>query len=163
MQRDVAGGGVALTNGIHMLDRIAYVCGQPLTLVGGSAGYTQQLGDVEDTAAMQLRLADGTPAHLLASWVRGGQGTDDELTIYGTGGTLRVWAWRGWRFEPIDGCAEERACYDPKDNTFVRGRIGMAGAIREFVSAVTDERDTDPLPEEALAAQAIIDEFYRGI
>ncbi|MFH1566727.1 MAG: Gfo/Idh/MocA family oxidoreductase, partial [Gemmatimonadota bacterium] len=52
VQRRRAGGGVALTNGVHMLDRMAWLCGQPLRFLAGRAGWTHHLGDVEDTAAM---------------------------------------------------------------------------------------------------------------
>src|SRR5262249_20637720 len=70
LTRALAGGGVALTNGIHMLDRVAWLLGQSLTFHSGAAGRTQALGDVEDTATMQLTLADATPVTLLASWIK---------------------------------------------------------------------------------------------
>src|SRR5262249_19733765 len=70
LNRALAGGGVALTNGIHMLDRVAWLLGQELVFRSGAAGHTQELGDIEDTATMQLTLADGTPVALLASWIK---------------------------------------------------------------------------------------------
>jgi predicted dehydrogenase len=165
LQRQFAGGGVALTNGIHMLDRITWMCGQPLRFHSGVAGWTYQLGDIEDTAAMQLSLADGTPVAFLAAWPHG-SGLDDELTIYGSEGTLRIWAWRGWRFEPIQpnaGEAEEHTGYRPDDDRAARARIGMSGALAEFAGAIAEGRTPDPAPEQVLAAQAIVEEFYRHV
>ena len=120
MQREYAGGGVALTSGIHMLDRIGWVCGQDLTYHYGEARWTKLQGDVEDTALMLLSLGDGTPVSLLAAWPRSGGPMDDELTVYGTEGTLRIWAWRGWRFEPVQGAPEEYSCYPPDADPFTK-------------------------------------------
>jgi len=159
-QRQFAGGGVALTNGIHMLDRIAWVCDQPLRFHSGVAGWTQQLGDIEDTATMQLALQDGTPVSLLAAWPCVAAPLDDELTIYGTRGTLRIWAWRGWRFEPHDGAAEEHSGYEPEDSSLARAYIGMGGALREFAAAIEEKRVPNPAPEQILAAQELVEQFY---
>lgn len=155
---ELAGGGVALTNGIHMVDRVAWVCGQPLRFHDGVAGWSQQIGDIEDTAAMQLSLADGTPVHFLASWPRRDGGVDDELTVYGTKGTLRIWAWRGWRFEPSDGPAEEHKTCAAGEK---KGHVGMSGALMEFAAAILEGREPSPSAEEILAAHEIIDQFYK--
>jgi predicted dehydrogenase len=162
-QRATAGGGVALTNGVHLIDRIAYACGQPLRFISGAAGWTQAIGDVEDTAALTLALADGTPTQVLVSWPRRLGDVDDELTLYGTLGTLRVRAWDGLRFEPADGPAEEVPCYTPQADLYARVRVGMTAALAEFASAVLDGHPPDPPPEAAVTAQAIVDQFYVSI
>lgn len=162
-ERRFAGGGVALTDGIHMVDRVAWVCGQPLRYHYGVAGWSHRLGDIEDTAAMQLSLADGTPVHLLTAFPRNKGTLDDELTIYGAQGTLRIWAWRGWRFEPEDGEAQEYSCYQPEDDHFAKARLGMAGALSEFAAAILEGRLADPSPQDALDAQGIIEAFYNQV
>ena len=154
---------MALTNGIHMLDRIGWVCGQDLTYHHGAAGWTQQQGDVEDTAMMQLSLADGTPVSLLAAWPRTDGTVDDELTVYGPAGTLRIWAWRGWRFEPMLGAPEEESSYPSDADPPARVRVGMTGALREFASAVVEGRPARPSAGEILEIQAIVDRFYRQV
>jgi phthalate 4,5-cis-dihydrodiol dehydrogenase len=159
-RRRQAGGGVALTNGVHMLDRIGWVCGQAVRFRSGVAGCADRLGDVEDTASMHLSLADGTPVLLLAAWFRGPGVTDDELTVYGTGGTLRVWAWRGWAFEPAGGAREEHACYPDAADHAARARIGMAGALAEFAAAIAARRPASPGFGEILQVQRLIDRFY---
>jgi predicted dehydrogenase len=160
-ERKKAGGGVAITNGIHMLDRIAFVCGQPLRFLDGTAGWTQRLGDIEDTASMQLELADGAPVHLLAAWPVGDKALDDELTVYGARGTVRVWAWRGWRFESIKGVTREVSCHAGAADPGTRSRLGMGAALREFASAILERREPNPTAREVLAAQEIIEQFYR--
>jgi predicted dehydrogenase len=159
-----AGGGVALTNGVHMVDRIAALTGQELTFVAGRAGYSAKLGDVEDTAAMLLSLQNGAPVQVLASWPLGKYRSDDELTVYGTRGTLRIWSWRGWRFEPADGSAmEEHHCYAAEDDLEARVQKGVAGAMQEFALAILEQREPNPPASAALKAQVLIEEFYQHI
>ena len=162
LDRAQAGGGVATTNGVHMLDRIAWVCGQPLRLHHGILGHTQHLGDVEDTASLLLSLADQTPVSLLASWPRGNGATDDELTLYGTGGILRIWAWRGWAFEPGAGPPEVHVCYPEEADHAARARVGMTGALTEFVSAIAEGRRAGPAFREILEVQRLLDRLYRS-
>jgi predicted dehydrogenase len=125
---------VALTNGVHMLDRIAALTGQSITFEYGRAGFKAKLGDVEDTATLSLSLSDGTPVQVLAAWPRGGSACDDELTLYGTGGTLRVWAWRGWRFEPLAGteAPSETASYSPEADSTAAAALAAQELIEEF-------------------------------
>lgn len=162
-RQSTAGGGVALTNGIHMLDRIAYVTGQSLRLLHGVAGRSAALGDIEDTASMLLALEDGTPVQLLAAWPRGNGPGDDELTIYGSRGTLRIWAWRGWRFEPSDASApEQQECYAATDDPAARVRVGVKAAMEEFASAIVQQRAPDPPADAALKAQRLVEDFYHA-
>lgn len=160
-QRRHAGGGVALTNGVHMLDRIRWLCGQPLRLRAATAGWSHGQGDVEDTAAMQLELADGTPVQFLAAWPRGAGPTDDELTLYGSAGTLRVWSWRGLRFEPLGGEPESWEGYPADMDAAARVRVGMRGALDEFAAAIATGRAAAPDAGELLDIQRLLDEFYR--
>ena len=164
LQRQSSGGGVAMTNGVHMLDRIAWISGQPLRFLSGQAGWTHELGDVEDTAAMLLALDDGTPAALLATWYRGaGDVLDDELTVYGAAGTLRVWSWRGWAFEPVDGEREEHEGYPVDMDRLGRVRVGMTAALAEFAAAIREDRPASPGADDILAIQRLLHEFYTHV
>jgi predicted dehydrogenase len=161
--RALAGGGVALTNGVHMLDRIAFVTGEELVFQTGHAGYSAQLGDIEDTAMMQLRLQkSGAPVQLLMAWPRGASDGDDELTLYGSAATLRVWAWRGWRLEPLNGKtpAQEKFCYSPQDDISARVRIGVRAALEEFAAAIQENRAPRPCAAASVQAQRLVEEFY---
>ena len=75
--KKTAGGGVALCNGIHMLDRMAWIAGGRLRFEHGTAQAVHMapragVGDTEDTVTMALTLAlpggREAPASLLASW-----------------------------------------------------------------------------------------------
>ncbi len=158
-----AGGGVALTNGVHMLDRIAFVTGEELVFETGRAGYNAKLGDIEDTAMMQLHLQNsGIPVQLLMAWPRGAAASDNELTLYGNAATLRVWAWSGWRLEPMNGTApaQETMCYLPQSDTPARVRLGVLRALEEFAAAIRENREPRPRAEESVKSQRLIEEFY---
>ncbi|MCC7193486.1 MAG: Gfo/Idh/MocA family oxidoreductase [Phycisphaeraceae bacterium] len=162
--RDKAGGGVALTNGVHMLDRLAFITGKRLSFTSGHAGYTQGMGDAEDTAAMLLQFEDGIPAQFLASWRRGSpMQMDDELTVYGTNGTIRIFAWRGWRFEPLNGEARETHSFPKEWGLADVVRSAMSSAMQEFADAVKTGVSIHPLTEAALTSQTLIDAFYRHV
>jgi predicted dehydrogenase len=161
--RKLAGGGVALTNGVHMLDRIAFVTGDELVFENGRAGCSANLGDVEDAAMMQLHLRkNGAPVQLLMAWPRGAGNGDDELTLYGSAATLRVWAWRGWRLEPLNGktSPQETLCYASQDDISARVQVGVRGALEEFAAAIREKRAPRPRTERSLAAQHLVEEFY---
>jgi len=162
-QKSLAGGGVALTNGIHMLDRLAAVLGRPLRLIAGQAQISGELGDIEDAAAMLLTTPDRIPIQLLAAWPRGGGRCDDELTIYGEKGTLRAWAWRGWAFEPSNAAdrPHNQQCYPTADDVEARVRVGITGALREFMAAIVEHRPPNPSAADALAAQQLVEQFYQ--
>lgn len=164
-QANLAGGGVAMTNGIHMLDRIAAITGQSLRFHSGAARYDAHLGDVEDAAAMFLTLDNGVPVQLLAAWPRGDSKVDDELTLYGTQGTLRLWAWRGWRFEPIDDGRPPVEQHPHPTGSDVQSivRTGLSGALREFVMAIVEQRQPNPDAEAAITAQELVESFYRHV
>ncbi|MCC6240951.1 MAG: Gfo/Idh/MocA family oxidoreductase [Phycisphaerales bacterium] len=160
-----AGGGVAMTSGIHMLDRIAAITGRPLQFHSGVARYDAHLGDVEDTAAMFLTLDSGVPVQLLAAWPSGDSQVDDELTLYGTKGTLRLWAWRGWRFEPVAGDQGpfEQNSYPSEAGSESIVRLGLRGALKEFGAAIMEHRQPNPSAGDAIVAQELIESFYRHV
>ncbi len=162
--KKLAGGGVALTSAIHMIERIAAITGQKLTFMSGRAGYKFNLGDVEDTASMFFTLENGAPVQLFAAWPVGESHMDDELTIYGTKGTLRIWAWRGWRFEPLNKeASQEKYFYPTEASMATRVQSGVANALQEFASAILEKREPIPPATAALKAQELIEEFYQYV
>ncbi|RYZ80575.1 MAG: Gfo/Idh/MocA family oxidoreductase [Proteobacteria bacterium] len=160
-----AGGGVALTNGVHMLDRVSFLTGQSLKFEHGRVGFRAGLGDVEDTAALFLSLEDNTPVQILAAWPYGVSAPDDELTIYGSNGTLRVWAWRGWRFEPVSGVEQplEIASYEATADIEMRIYAGVNNALGDFVDTVKSHRTFHSTAIGAIASQELIEQFYEYV
>jgi predicted dehydrogenase len=154
-----AGGGFGLTSGIHMVDHLAWLTGEPLTLDSASFGHSQKLGDVEDTAAFSLRLQSGAPARVLVCMRAEGAGLEGRIDIYGRKGTLRIEPWRGWKLES-QGRVSEKVIFEPGAGVPERALTGMIGAMAEFVASIRESRQPHPAPEESLVAQRIIEQAY---
>jgi predicted dehydrogenase len=144
-----------------MLDRIAFMTGRSLSYVGGAIGHNVGRGDIEDTAAMLLRLDDGTPVQLLAAWPVGTPSVDDELTFYGDKGTLRVKAWKGWQLDPIGGKGVFNEQYPPEQQSTAHVDSAFAAVFAEFADAIHTGRPASPSADDVLAAQTLIDTYYR--
>ena len=158
-KRSQSGGGVGLTSGVHMIDHVAWLTGEQLVFDSARFGYSQALGEVEDTSAFFLHLASGVPVHILLSWRSGGPELDGRIQIYGDQGTLRVHPWRGWELESTGQAREET--YFANDLTIPeRVLVGMSGALSEFIDAIQDNRKPRPAPEESLLSQRIIEQAY---
>jgi len=159
-QRSQSGGGVGLTSGVHLIDHVAWLTDQRLTLASARFGYSQGFGNVEDTAAFFLHLNSGAPVHILLSWRSAGAGLEALVCIYGTKGTLRIRPWHGWELELTD--ETKRQIHFPDQLTIPeRALQGMMGALSEFISAARQGRKPQPAPEEALLSQAIIEQAYQ--
>jgi predicted dehydrogenase len=142
-----------------MVDHLSWLAGEPLTLDCASFGYSQKLGDVEDTAALSLHLHSGAPARVLVCMRAEGAGLEGRIDIYGRKGTLRIEPWRGWRLES-QGRVSEKVIFEPTVTVPDRALTGMVGAMAEFVASIRESRRPDPAPEESLVAQRIIEQAY---
>ena len=158
--KEKAGGGVGLTSGIHLLDHVAWILGHPLSLQGAQFGYSQTLGDIEDTAAFFLTSDNGTPVHLTLAWRSEGKSLEGSLCFHGTQGTLQVDCWGGWKIETGNGC-EQLSCFDDGTSIAERALVGMTSALKEFVAAIRESRPPNPSPDESLVSQRIIEQAYQ--
>ncbi len=160
-QSALAGGGFGLTSGVHLIDHLAWLTGEPLTLESAAFGFSQKLGDVEDTAAFSLRLRSGAPVRILVCMRAEGAGLEAHIDIYGRKGTLRIEPWGGWKLER-QGEVSGRVIFDSAVSVPERALTGMMGAMAEFAASIRENRPPDPAPEESLAAQRIIEQAYAG-
>jgi predicted dehydrogenase len=160
LDRKQAGGGVGLTSGIHLIDHVSWISQRGLTLQSATFASGEALGNIEDTAAFALRMENGAPVHVLLCWRKRGVGLDGHLTIVGTAGTLKVWPW-GWSRVQTEMGTEEKSFFAEESTIAERALVGMRGALQEFVDAIRQNRSPDPLPEESLISQAIIEEAYQ--
>src|SRR5262245_48070029 len=159
VHRRRAGGGVALTSGIHWLDHIAWICGEPLTLKAACLGDAQKLGDVEDAAALFLQLPGGTPVHIVLCWRKGDRTLDCQLTIVGSEGTLKVSPW-GTLSLVTQEDSLTKSFFRRNSKTSERALVGIKGALEEFITAVKESRLPKPAPRDSLASQALIEHGY---
>jgi predicted dehydrogenase len=91
----ISGGGVLIDNGSHSVDIMRYLCG-PIQDLKAIFGKRWQEIDVEDTAKLFVRCADGTMASIDLSWSIHKE-SPFYIHVYGTAGTLEV-GWKGSRY-----------------------------------------------------------------
>lgn len=157
--KSLAGGGVGLTNGIHLLDHTAWITGQSLSLDSARFCYSHALGDIDDVAAFSLHLSAGAPVQILMGWRADASELQGEVSIFGSRGTLTIHVWKGWRLTNAKG-SRNKVCFDEQSTFAQRACVGMENALTEFVAAVREGRDPHPRAEETLTSQRLIEQAY---
>ena len=158
--KSLAGGGVGLTSGIHLLDHVAWITGQSLSLESASLRCSPTLGDIENVASFSLHLSQGAPVQVLLCWRPGNGDLAGELSVFGSKGTLTVQVWGGWKLTNERGL-QEKICFDERLTVAQRACEGMKLALTEFVEAVHEQRDPVPRAQETLVSQRLIEQAYR--
>jgi len=181
--KNAAGGGPLIDLGVHVLDLILYVLGNPkVTTVSASsyaeigpqgkgnwAGTAQKFipeghkgYEVEDLASAFLRFEDGGTLLLEASWASYGEMEDDfGIQVYGSNGGARLHSvkysdedtLRLW--SSIGNTTQESA------PTVVK-RNGHREIIRGFVDGILNRTPVSPDGREGLDRVRLIDAIYRS-
>jgi len=82
------GGGVLMNQGIHLIDLLVWLMGDPVD-VQAQAATLQRAVEVEDTLTATLRFADGAQA-VVAATTTSEPGFPHRVEIYGTGGGAQI-------------------------------------------------------------------------
>lgn len=175
-RRELAGGGVLMDIGVHMLDLSLWLLGFPRVL--GVRGETQSIHgprgrgiggwgvdhvaggtfDVEDFAALHLRLADGGLLTVEVSWALYGRdelrlqvlgdqaGADMSADLYGTATPLRLFRDEG-----------EVIANVPK-----LGGSEWDRSMARFVAAIREDTEPTASGAEALQVLELLDATYRS-
>ncbi|WP_324715846.1 Gfo/Idh/MocA family oxidoreductase [Carboxydochorda subterranea] len=85
--RELAGGGVLMTQGVHSVDKVQFVTGRRVLRVSGRAWYREDLG-LEVAGGLWLELDGGVTATIVQSGYRGAP--RHEIEVIGTRGRLRA-------------------------------------------------------------------------
>ena len=151
--QETAGGGMMMYNGIHSLDRLAWLAGSPIARVSGAMGaFCYPVAD-EDSAIATVTFHNGAlgavvqhksqaPA-TLAGW---------QTMVYGTDGGIHLTSERGMNL--ISG-KERFTLHTEEDDRFL-------GAFREFAAAIREERDPLPSGEDGVRALLAVEALYEA-
>lgn len=86
--QDLSGGGVLLEQGIHIVDLVRYLLGEPAQILAQSSRYFWNFPEVEDNCFLLLKTVEGMAAQIHVSWT---QWTNIfSLEIFGRDGYLRL-------------------------------------------------------------------------
>jgi predicted dehydrogenase len=152
-QRALAGGGLMMYNGVHSMDRLAWLAGSRIARVTGVLGTLCYPIEVEDTAIGTVVFENGSVGVViqhkslatttLNRW---------ETTVWGTEGAITVS--QGGMLEVMANREKVRVTVQEDDR--------WLGALREFVSAVTCGRDPEPGGEDGARALAVVMALYEA-
>jgi predicted dehydrogenase len=180
--KEAAGGGPLIDLGVHVLDMILYILGNPkVTSVsantyaeigptgrGGWVGRArQQMSDdqtyeVEDLATAFLRLEDGGTLLLEASWAAFTEmGDDFGVQLYGSEKGARIFSKNYALTDTLDiyeGFGDTTMDAKPR----LVARQGHAEIIRGFVDAILEGTPLTPDGYEGLDRVRLIDAIYRS-
>jgi predicted dehydrogenase len=131
-----SGGGVVVTNGVHSLDRVAWILGEALALRSARLS-SQVLTTCEDTAILELS-AGGVPVHISELWGPGPV-PPSELTVIGSHGTCWTDAEGNWR---LSSCLDASA-----SGCRPNGYSELAAQWLSFRALVLEGRADDTLPQ----------------
>ena len=150
--RAASGGGMMMYNGVHSIDRLAWLAGSPIARATATAGTFCYPVEVEDTLVGAVVFASGAlgaviqqksdAAATLAGW---------DTMVWGTRGAIKV---SGGVLEAVSD--KERTRVEvPEDDRFL-------GAVREFAGAIAGQRDPQPGGADGRSALASVLALYEA-
>jgi predicted dehydrogenase len=150
--RTVSGGGMMMYNGVHSIDRLAWLAGSPIARVSGVAGTFSYPVEVEDTLVGAVVFRSGTLGAVIqhksdAPVTLGGWDT----AIWGTRGAIKV-----------SGGALEVASDKERTRLDVREDDRFLGALREFAGAIREGREPIPGSDDGRRALAAVLGLYEA-
>lgn len=158
----VSGGGVAITDAIHLLDRISWLLNQDLKFVSGCASKSISGVEVESCVEMLCTTRAGTPVSVGSLFCEGPKFWDDGLLIIGTAGVLKIKAWSHVELQTYGSEPVSFSCYDSETPTSERGAVGQMAALRNFVDACHHTQECEAEITSVLNAHRVIDAFYHS-
>jgi predicted dehydrogenase len=160
LKKQYAGGGAALTSGIHLVDRLRWFLGDEVQAVTGSAGNPYFGGDVDDRGQMHLVFHSGVSAQITMALMREPHPLVCDLQIIGTLGSLTVHTWQGYEIWNQAGHRTEVVYTNEPHPTKVL--VGIKGEIGEFCASIAAGRTPWPSAEESTRALKVIMGFYES-
>ena len=180
--KEAAGGGPLIDLGVHVLDMLMYVLGNPevhsvtgttYAQIGptgrggwpGSARFKvteEQPYEVEDLASAFIRLKNGATVLLEASWASFTEMVDDfGIQLYGSEGGARIFA---KQYALTDTLEVYRNFGNTTEDSKPRiiGHKGHSQVIHSFIDAILLGTPMEPSGLEGLANIQLIDAIYRS-
>jgi len=156
----VAGGGVALTDSIHLVDRVSWLLGEPLRFVGGTSRNLYPDSEVEDCAEILCNSRSGIPVTIGSFFFSGPKVWEDGLTIFGTKGVMTIQAWSHVEWRSYGGGTRREEGYGSLEMES-RPLVGHRAALGDFVASIREGKSSGAEGASVLSAQEVIDSFYQ--
>ncbi len=159
----MAGGGVAMTDSIHLIDRVEWLLGEPLDFVGGAARQLMPESSVEDCAEILCTSRSGVPVTIGSFFYSGPKMWEDGLTLFGTLGWMKIRAWSHVEWQLYGGEVQRWEGYAPESHAAFRSQIGHRAALLEFIEALREGRPPEGDGVSTLNPQKVVHDFYASV
>ncbi len=161
--RELSGGGVLLEQGIHVVDLVRHLLGEPAKVLGSVSRAFWNFPDVEDNCFLLLETEDGQTAQIHVSWT---QWTNlFSLEIFGRDGFVELTGRDGhygpprliWSKRKADHSRPEEEVfeYPPQNNSWQR-------EWADFMNAIETGSQPQGNCNDALRAQQIVEAAYES-
>jgi predicted dehydrogenase len=158
LDKNLAGGGVAMSDGIHLIDRVRWFAGDEVQRVAGSTANKFLSSSVEDSAQMFLWFGRNITAQLTMAFINVPHPLVCDLRVMGTKGSILVHTWQGYTLHEPSG-TRHKTFYRNEPHEY-KVEAGLKAEIEEFCSAIRENRSPCPSPEDSLRALEIVQAFY---
>ncbi len=156
-----AGGGALIDMGVHAIDTVRYLLGDPEP-VGVYARLGTRYGDyaVDDAGILLISWADGSESLIECGWWHPHMdGPEASTQLFGTRGYARLFP------TAITHIVDRKPVPQPLELPERDGHLDphiFAGQLAELVAAIREERDPAPGAEHGLAVMRICEAAYRS-
>jgi len=161
LQRQYSGGGVALTSGIHLVDRLHWFTNDEVIAVSGSANNVCFGTDVEDTGQLSLRFRGAKSAQVTMAFFPEPHPLVCDLEIFGTRGSIVVHTWQG--YEMHTGSSHHEKLFYTDETHVSKVQVGIDAEVREFCRSIVENRDPWPTADESTRALEVVMAYYEAI
>lgn len=144
-QRALAGGGALADMGVHAIDTVRFLLGDPLpTRVCATIGTRYGTYDVDDDGILLISWSQGTNSLVESGWWHPHkEGLEAETEVYGTKGYARIFP----REEPSE---DYEHCTQPM----------YTAQMSEFLDAVAEDRQPSPGGEDGRIVLQVVQDAY---
>lgn len=132
--RDISGGGVLITNGVHLLDRIQTVTGCEFARIC-RVQIARDPAGMDTVASTAGTLDGGIPVMLHMEWSE--TRSEKNLTLYGTKGRIEVSVWDYASLHTGDGSITVRP-YRDESGFDDRTLVGLRNELRAFCAGLRE-------------------------
>ena len=144
---ELAGGGALLDMGVHAIDTVRFLLGDP-ALESVCARIATRYGDyaVDDDGVLLIGWANGTSSLVESGWWHPHlAGLEADTEVYGTAGYARIWDF-------TEGPEGYEHCAQPM----------YSAQVAEFIDAVSEVRQPRPSGEDGAVVMDAVDRAYRS-
>jgi len=130
---DISGGGILITNGSHLLDRVQYLLDDELAPPDHYDGVLDA-GGFDRLAYVSGKLRGGFPYRLYLEW--SDVSPRQETIIFGTAGRIELQVWGQARLLAGDGSVEAFQAYGENDSFEDKTIVGLTAEVRAFMEGL---------------------------